>query len=250
MLVELGILGLVSLAAYQAMKPGPGVMTPERRLVFRHALNKIDPPLPPEKLSELADLFDAQGLPAYSEILRKRAAMRSRPPEVKAAYRAAFRKAMGSTDANAVRALATALESQGLVGNAAKLRTYAIGLDAMQSAPGNTDETLPVGPANLPLVNGAVVIAQPAVMPGVSGDIDGNVSEGDQIPGDDALEAEFAGALRAGDDTDMGPLPPGVTAGLTPSSGIPSAIPPTPGGAAPRARPSSGSVPPPPPSSP
>src|SRR5277367_2169095 len=246
MLVELGILGLVSLAAYQAMKPGPGVMTPERRLVFRHALNKIDPPLPPEKLSELADLFDAQGLPAYSEILRKRAAMRSRPPEVKAAYRAAFRKAMGSTDANAVRALATALESQGLVGNAAKLRTYAIGLDAMQSAPGNTDETLPVGPANLPLVNGAVVIAQPAVMPGVSGDIDGNVSEGDQIPGDDALEAEFAGALRAGDDTDMGPLPPAVTAGLT---ATPPGIPPTPG-AAPRARPSSGSVPPPPPSSP
>jgi hypothetical protein len=164
MLVELGILGLVGLAVHQAVKPGPGVMTHERRLVFRHALDRTTPPSTPAQLLELADKFDSEGLPAYSEILRKRAAMRLRPPALKAQYREAFRKAMSSTDTVLIRNAAIAFEAQGLTENASKLRDYAVGLDASAS--------IPVDP------NEVVVAAPPAPPP---------------PNGDDALEAEFAG---------------------------------------------------------
>jgi len=146
-LIELGIIGLISLAAWQATKPGPGIMTPQRRLIFRHALNKIDPPLSPEALNELADIFDKEGLTAYSEILRMRARLRARPPELKQAYRSAFTKGMNSKDPLAVRALATAFESQGMVANAATLRNYAIGLDAAALAPGSADAEGPAPPS-------------------------------------------------------------------------------------------------------
>ena len=130
MLVEAGILTLLALAAYRASKPGPGVMTPKRRMVFRHALNKVDPPLTPEQLCDLADVFDREGLPAYADILRKRAAMRGQPEELKKAHRSAYRKAMASQDPLSVRVLANAFEGQGKTAIAASLRNYADGLDA------------------------------------------------------------------------------------------------------------------------
>ena len=165
MLVEAGIVGLIALAAWQASKPGPGVMTPERRLVFNHALNKLDPPLSSEKLNELATLFEKEGLAAHADILRKRAMMRDRPEELKKQYRAAFQSAMGCKDPLRVRALATAFEAQGMTNNARKLREYAIGLDAAAVIPGTV---------NLP----PPVVALP---------LDGD------LPGENSLEAEFAG---------------------------------------------------------
>ena len=152
MLVELGILGLVSLAAYKATRPGPGIMTPKRRAVFQHALSKVDPPLTPDELNDLADVFDSQGLPAYADLLRKRAVMRAQPPEVKAAHRAAYRKAMGSKDPTSVRILANAFEGQGKTAIAADLRNYADGLDAAASLPApmppaTTDSPAPTPPA-------------------------------------------------------------------------------------------------------
>lgn len=164
MLVEVGIVGLLALATWQATKPGPGVMTPERRLVFTHALSKIDPPLTSEKLNELAEKFDGQGLSKHAEILRKRAVMRDRPEEVKRQYRAAFQKAMGSKDVLNIRALATAFESQGLTNNARKLREYAIGLDSAAGIPGVIEFPPPME---------TVAVVEP--------------------PGENALEAEFAG---------------------------------------------------------
>ena len=143
MLVELGIASLVALAAYKATKTGPGIMTPERRKIFTHALNKNDPPLTPEALLSLADVLDGEGLTAYSEVVRKRAAMRAQPPAVKAAHRAAYRKAMGSTDPANIRIAANAFESQGKTAMAAALRNQADVLDqaALQAV---------VGPAGSP----------------------------------------------------------------------------------------------------
>jgi len=150
-LIEATVVGLVGLAAYKALRPGKGVMTPKRRLVFQHALNKVDPPLSPDQLLELAEIMDSEQLPAYSEILRKRAAMRAQSPELKAAHRAAYRKARSSSDPLNVRIAANAFESQGKTAIAADLRNYA--------------DSLEVAAAMAPTAGGAAVAATEAGVP-------------------------------------------------------------------------------------
>lgn len=133
MLIELGIAGILALAVSRAMKPKQGVMTPAMRKIFQHALNKTDPPLQPAALLELADILDNLALPAYSELLRKRAALRARPADLKAAHRAAFRRARSSQDPLQVRIAANAFEGMAMTAIAADLRNYAAQLDAAQT---------------------------------------------------------------------------------------------------------------------
>ena len=134
MLIELGIAGLLTLATWRAMQPKQGIMTPQMRAIFQHALSKADPPVDGPSLLKLADIFDELGLGAYSEVLRKRAALRSRSPELKAMHRAAYRKAKSSQDALQVRVAANAFEGLGMTAIAADLRNYAASLDAAQMA--------------------------------------------------------------------------------------------------------------------
>ena len=186
MLVEAGIVGLVALAAYRASRPGTGIMTPERRLVFQHALNKVDPPLTPDQLNELADIFDSQKLPAYSEILRLRSKVRAQSPELKAAHRAAYRKGMASTDPLSVRVLATAFEAQGKTASAASLRNYADGLE-VAAATGPVGPPAPIVPSVPPPA--PVTTAGPAAVAANGEDEFGTVEA-------DEIESEFAGGHR------------------------------------------------------
>jgi hypothetical protein len=162
MLVEAAIAGLVAVAGYKAMKPGTGVMTPKMRKVFQHALNKIDPPLTSVQLCELADILDEKKLPAHSEILRKRAAMRDQPAELKAAHRAAYRKGMASQDPVSIRILANAFEAQGKVKTASNLRNQADLLDAaMAMSPVEAAPSVPEIDPDPPVVEDLIVSPDP-----------------------------------------------------------------------------------------
>ncbi len=132
MLVEAGIVALLSLAAWRAMAPKNGVMTPKMRAIYAHALNKDDPPVAPDQLCELAAILDSLALTSYGDELRKRAAIRARSPEVKKAHLAAYRKGMASKDPMNVRVLAQAFERQGMTRMAASLTNYAATLDSAE----------------------------------------------------------------------------------------------------------------------
>lgn len=100
-------------------------MTPERKVIYDNALANLKDPA---ELRKLADSFDKEGLKKEGDMLRKRAALREMPPDVKAARKDAYRKGMQSTDKSGVLRLAEAFHLQGATGAAASLRKYAAGL--------------------------------------------------------------------------------------------------------------------------
>jgi hypothetical protein len=77
------------------------------------------------KLRALADAYEKQGYKAAASMLRKRASLRDLPANVKSARRDAFRKALKSTNVEAVRKVADAFDSQGATGAAETLRKRA-----------------------------------------------------------------------------------------------------------------------------
>ena len=143
-------------------KPGPakGVVTTERTLIFETAMNELKDP---GKLRKLADVYRKEGLPGHADLLEKRAKLRELPPDIKAARKAAYRKAMASTDAEAVRKLADAYDKEGATGAAASLRKYA---DSLKAATPPAAPAVPaVNPPNVPV---PTVDAHPAVTPAVA----------------------------------------------------------------------------------
>lgn len=96
-------------------------LTPERRMVFETAMEKVKDA---RQLCNLADQYDAVGLKAQATLLRKRAKLRSLPEAQKAMRREAMRKAFQSTDIAALQRFAAALESETAYANAAKIRAY------------------------------------------------------------------------------------------------------------------------------
>lgn len=126
--------GLGGLALYRSTRPSLyGVLTESRRALFLEALSKSDPPLTVEQLRLIADTFEEQGLKKLAEILRKRAALRSLPPDKKA-YRAQVYKTLMSikdpVKAGIIRQAADAFDADSAYGQAATLRDYASGLEA------------------------------------------------------------------------------------------------------------------------
>ena len=129
-LIPLAVMALGGLAFHQTVKrekqgPGKGVVTAQRQNIFETAMRDIEDPA---KLRQLAATFREQGLPAQADMLEKRAKLRELPEPVKKARRDAFRKAIKSTDPNAVRNVANAFEKQGAMGAAESLRQYAASL--------------------------------------------------------------------------------------------------------------------------
>lgn len=125
MLIPVLLIGLGGVAAYKAGKKLKVRLTPEREMILKSALNlKLDS----SKYNELADAFEKEGLTAEATLLRKRAKLRDLPEETKASRRAIIKKAMASTNVNAIECLADAFEKEGAVGTAADLRRYAEGL--------------------------------------------------------------------------------------------------------------------------
>jgi predicted negative regulator of RcsB-dependent stress response len=118
------VVGLGGLAAWKVWKKKHR-MTPERKKVYEAALKSLKDPV---KLRELATAFDKENLKEEAELLRKRAALRELPADVKAGRRDAFKKGMASKDPTGIETLAKEFEKEGATGAAAALREYAAGL--------------------------------------------------------------------------------------------------------------------------
>lgn len=104
---------------------GYGVMTPERQQVYEVAMNEAKDA---NRIDDVANQFEAQGLHDQAVLLHKRANLRRMPPDVKAARRDAFRKGMSSTNKAGVIALAKSFQNEGASGAAKSLLEYAQGL--------------------------------------------------------------------------------------------------------------------------
>lgn len=121
--------------------PGKGVLTPERQHFFEFAIKECKDP---EKLRSLAKTYREQGLAMHADMLEKRANLRAIPEDKKKERRAIFKRAMKSTDINAIRNLANAYEREGCTGAAKELRDYAASLPVV--APAEVKPVVPVPP--------------------------------------------------------------------------------------------------------
>lgn len=139
-IVPVVVVGLAGGALWRVKKLKYGVMTPERKEFFEKSLKLKDP----IKLRTVADSYQKMGLKTEANELRKRAALREAPKELKDKRTAAFQKAISSTDPNKVSVVANAFHAIGAYEAAQKLRNYARHLIS-----GNPQET-PIGPGGLP----------------------------------------------------------------------------------------------------
>lgn len=117
--------GLAGLAWWRSRRKKG--LTPERQKTYEAALATMKDP---EALRTLADAFQKEGLVPQAEMLRKRAALRELPPEVKEQRREALRKGLKSTDVEGIKKLAAAFSKEGASGAADSLLQYAKGLTA------------------------------------------------------------------------------------------------------------------------
>lgn len=125
-LIPIVVTGLV-VTSYTVVRKRSSVrgMTPQRQMVFDHAIKVLKDPI---KLRALADAFRKDGLKAYADLLDKRAALRELPEDVKEARAKVFKTFMTSTDPVAIHKVADAFSAQGATGAATALRDYAAGL--------------------------------------------------------------------------------------------------------------------------
>ncbi len=127
------VVSLLGAAAYHQAsrkKIDKGALTPERQMIYDTAMKDVRDS---EKLRSLAKTFREQGLPTHADMLEKRANLRDMPKHIKHERREIFKKAMKSTNANAIRTLANAFEKQGAAGSAASLREYAASIPVTSS---------------------------------------------------------------------------------------------------------------------
>jgi hypothetical protein len=120
MLLELTIGGLLLLAYKRSEKKG--VLTKERQEAYEGALTSLTDP---DKLRELATIYEKEGLTVEANMLRKRAVLRGQSPAVKAARKAAFDKGMKSNDPAGIEHLANEFEKITATGAASALRARA-----------------------------------------------------------------------------------------------------------------------------
>jgi hypothetical protein len=123
-LLPAAIIALAGTAFFLTRKKA-GALTPEREMLFNKAVNTEKDP---QRLRALAAQFRSDGLNVQAEFLEKRAKLRELPDSVKAARKAAFKQAMGSTNKEAILKLADAYEREAATGAAEALRKYVKGL--------------------------------------------------------------------------------------------------------------------------
>ena len=135
-LLPLMIIGLIGTAGVVQVKRGKKGVDPrtvaERQVIYETALNTVKDPI---KLRTLAQTYRSEGLTAEADMLYKRAALQELPEDVKEARREVFRKAMASTNVDAILGLARAYDSEGCTGAAQNLRKYAAGLSTAEEKP-------------------------------------------------------------------------------------------------------------------
>lgn len=130
MLTQLGITGLAILAAYKVhqrrkVKPGD-TLSPKHEMIFKNAMLSHDA----AAIKKVAEGFRKLGFRAESDVLIQRANLRSAPPALKAARRAAFKNALACTDPDAVDKVADAYAKYGATDSAQNLRNHAKALRA------------------------------------------------------------------------------------------------------------------------
>ena len=128
-LIPIAVVTLAGGAWYKARKRK--MMTPERKVIYETALNTMTDP---NQLRALAAEFEKQGLKAEGEMLRKRAALKELPEDVKQGRKEAYQAGLKSDDPVKVEGLAAKFAETGSTGAAASLRSYAAGLKAANPA--------------------------------------------------------------------------------------------------------------------
>lgn len=117
--ITIGVGALLWFAFKKQSNTQFGVLTPEREEVYKNAMEYCQDPV---KLRQLAGDFEKEGLKAEAFWMRKRADWRGRTPEKKAEHDAIFKKAMESTNINAITEVAKAFESLTATFKAAQLK--------------------------------------------------------------------------------------------------------------------------------
>lgn len=132
MAIRIGVIALAAGAIHATAKRHPlyGKLTEERKIVLEVALDTLKDP---SKLNELAGAYERNGLPDQGALLRKRAKLRTLPKALKDARSEAFRKGMGSTNAEGIRKLAQAFHNEGATGAAAALEERAKGVTGVHA---------------------------------------------------------------------------------------------------------------------
>jgi hypothetical protein len=120
--------------AARLSKPS-GEMTPRRRLIYTRAMESIKTPA---DLNTLADSFAGEGLHTEANMLRKRASLRSLPPQLAESRRVILRKAMASDNVQAIRDIASQFANQGSTDAAKMLFNHAIAVEAAHLAGAST----------------------------------------------------------------------------------------------------------------
>lgn len=117
------IIVLGGVAAYKAWKrPAKAGLTGERLAIYNAAIVSLKEP---EKLEQLASVFEGEGLREHATVLRQRAKLRGLPPKIKRERREIFSRAIKSTNVAGIKAVADAFERDGAIGAASELRRHA-----------------------------------------------------------------------------------------------------------------------------
>jgi hypothetical protein len=172
----LGVLAALGLGIWRlARNRVPGLWTPERQALYRVAIAfETDP----TKLSALAAKFQDEGFPDKAAALRARAKLPTVNGEETAKYATIARKAFGSKNPEAVRAVAAGFEQSGRGATADALRDYATGLDVTVRVIPLVDNPFPTTfhTARKPL--GPMPNANPSGPPGTSGPATSSAPQG------------------------------------------------------------------------
>jgi len=106
-------------------------LPPAREAMFAHAMKGTDP----AKLVDMADAFKKEGFTRESDQLRARANLRAHPKETLDKYAEILKKALSSTNVQAVEDVAEAFRKDGAASIADLLDEYAAGMTTLQSVP-------------------------------------------------------------------------------------------------------------------
>ena len=104
-------------------------LPPAREAMFRHAMRGTDP----AKLADMADAFKAEGFKKEADQLRARAQLRAHPKETLERYAGIIKKALSSTNVQAIEDVAEAFRNDGAASIAELLDEYAAGMTTLKS---------------------------------------------------------------------------------------------------------------------
>lgn len=106
-------------------------LPPAREAMFRHAMRETSP----AKLADMADAFKKEGFAKEAEQLRARANLRAHPKETLEKYAEILKKALSSTNVQAIEDVAEAFRADGATSLGELLDEYAAGLTTLKNVP-------------------------------------------------------------------------------------------------------------------